>query len=87
MKIRQLTPPEGLLAALEKRRLHYSSAEQLMYQLWVGESCIGVFGDPDNASYEWFVWTKETLRHSDCGYGDSSIALFDVMKAEMADYV
>ena len=38
-----------------------------------------IFGDPDNASYEWCLVRKdgEVEQHSNCGYGISSIALRD----------
>lgn len=40
---------------------------------------IEVVGDPDNASYEWIVRRGEELKHSDAGYGQSSVALRDAL--------
>lgn len=40
---------------------------------------IEVVGDPDNASYEWVVRRGDELKHSDVGYGQSSIALRDAL--------
>lgn len=40
---------------------------------------IEVVGDPDNASYEWVVRRGDEIKHSDCGYGHSSIALRDAL--------
>ena len=40
---------------------------------------IEVVGDPDNASYEWLVRRGDEIKHSDCGYGHSTIALRDAL--------
>lgn len=40
---------------------------------------IEVVGDPDNASYEWVVRRADEIKHSDVGYGHSSIALRDAL--------
>jgi len=38
-----------------------------------------VVGDPDMASYEWVVRRGDEIKHSDVGYGHSSIALRDAL--------
>lgn len=38
---------------------------------------IEVVGNPDNASYEWVVRRGDEIKHSDMGYGHSSVALRD----------
>jgi hypothetical protein len=41
-------------------------------------STVEVFGDPDNACYEWLIRTKGVIeKHSDCAYGHDAIALKD----------
>lgn len=42
-----------------------------------------VFGDPDNASYEWRLVHDDGLveQHSDCGYGIPAIAMRDALVA------
>jgi hypothetical protein len=41
-------------------------------------STVEVFGDPDNASYEWLIRTKGVIEaHSNCAYGHDAIALRD----------
>lgn len=38
---------------------------------------VRVIGNPVMGSYEWLIEESGNLRHSDCGYGDSDIALRD----------
>lgn len=86
MKIRlhPLTIPEELLAALQRLRLEYTFPHFLYYCVLLGieggaNSYCGVFGDGDNASYEWFIWRRGKLQTSDKGYGDTTVALRDVL--------
>jgi hypothetical protein len=46
--------------------------------LW-GDAYCGVFGDGDNAAYEWFVWQDGKLETFDCAYGSLTVALRDVL--------
>lgn len=70
------TPPPALLLALQRARLHYTDPVGLYYCVPIDiESYCGVFGDGDNAAYEWFVWHEGVLRTSDDAYGSPDIAL------------
>lgn len=86
MRIAEAHVPEGLTAKLATRPYRYTSPETLFYCVWLwGETRCGVFGDGDNATYEWFLWRGQEgrLETSDCGYGSVSVALRDVLvKAE-----
>jgi hypothetical protein len=77
-QIHDSAPPAALLNALERKNanLRYTDAKAVYFclGLW-GEACCGVFGDGDNAAYEWFVWQDGKLETSDCAYGSSSVAL------------
>lgn len=76
---RHEAPPE-LLAALDRAILHYSNCVGIYQLLAIGvaEFC-GVFGDGENAAYEWFVWRGGRLEHSDAAYGHVEAALRDVL--------
>ena len=82
MKIKTMpsTPPEELLTALGRVRLHYSGDAEAIYfciPVYLEGYC-GVFGD-DDGSYEWFVWKGGALQHSDSAYGMPEAALRDVL--------
>lgn len=82
--------PAGLLERLARPglflALRYTRPRFVYYivGLWGPNNWCGVFGDGDNASYEWFLWTDgKRLETSDCGYGSPHSALRDVLnKAE-----
>lgn len=60
--------------------LHYTDASDLvvLHHLPMSDGySVRVVGNPDNASYEWVIERGGKLFHSDCGYGDSDIALRD----------
>ncbi len=42
---------------------------------------VRVVGDPDNGCYEWVIERPFSLEASNCGYGDSDIALRDGLVA------
>ncbi len=48
---------------------------------------LGVAGDGNNGAYEWFIFhdlgSKRTLETSDCGYGDTAVALREVLLGEV----
>ncbi len=73
--------PDGLLIALERecRHLNYTRAQTIYYCVAADYRYIsvGVFGDGDNAAYEWFIWDEDskTLRTSNVGYGCPGVAL------------
>lgn len=60
--------------------LHYTDANDLavLHHLPMSPGySVKVVGNPANGSYEWVVERNGKLTHSDCGYGDSDIALRD----------
>ena len=78
------TVPAEVVSALQRQgHTDYSDlftvfhCIQLHQNLWVG-----VAGDGGNGAYEWFVWSDGKLTTSNAGYGDSAIALRDVMQKE-----
>jgi len=80
VQVKELTVPDGLLVALEKRRCKYTALNFLYQGIWTDiDTFIGVFGDGPNASYEWFLWKDGVLETSDCGYGSEYAALRDAV--------
>ncbi len=81
MEIRQLLIPEALLRALEKqiRCLLYTRPQTIFCCVDADyrNILVGVFGDGSNGAYEWFIWDEDaaTLRTSDCGFGNTGVAL------------
>jgi hypothetical protein len=81
IKIRVEKPPAQLLSALERVRLRYTNSVAIYHYFALGlegADC-GVFGDGDNAAYEWFVWRNGVVETSDVAYGSPEIALRDVL--------
>ncbi len=79
-----ITVPAEIVAALKRKGCtDYSDlltvfhCIQLHQDLWVG-----VAGDGGFAAYEWFVWSDNRLITSNAGYGDTAIALRDVLQKE-----
>jgi hypothetical protein len=82
-EVRANTVPPLLLEALSQTRLNYSYPAHVFHVVWTySDRLVGVFGDGDNGSYEWFVWDGKNVTHSDCGYGSTSVALRDVLNQE-----
>lgn len=80
IEVRPQPIPEGLLAALDRRRGRYTNARYLYHSISLNSGLyVGVFGDGPNASYEWFIWDSGELRTSDKGYGADHWALRDVL--------
>jgi hypothetical protein len=84
IQIHTPTPPAELLAALERASLQYTNPVCLYHYLWLGmyqrsQSYCGVFGDGDNAAYEWFIWRNGQLETSNDAYGMTEVALRDVL--------
>ena len=81
MMIRQIIAPNSLMLALERRAPHLRYTNPSTIYQYVdadyGKVYVGVFGDGDNAAYEWFIWDEDanTLRTSDCGYCCIGVAL------------
>jgi hypothetical protein len=83
IKVRTPTLPAALLRAIERadRFLEYTEPRAIYYAVQLdGTNYAGVFGDGDNAAYEWFVWEGGKLTHSNQGYGMSEVALRDALK-------
>jgi len=82
----QTEVPAVILTAIARadQTLKYSAARHIFHFLWFGGtpdhwSYCGVFGDGGNAAYEWFIWRDDKLEFSQKGYGDTNIALRDVL--------
>lgn len=77
------TSPNGVTRARyrgPRLKLRYTDAEDLtvLHSLRMGDGySVLVVGNPENGSYEWVIARAGKLDHSDCGYGDSDIALRD----------
>ena len=74
--------PENVLELLAKSEGEYSDFMAVYHCANVAENVwAGVAGDGGNASYEWFIADddKMTLETSDCGYGSSLFAFFEVL--------
>ena len=76
-------PPE-IDSALRQRRGKYTDMETVFHCLRVGDShWLGVAGDGNNGSYEWFSMPSTLeFRTSDVGYGDTCIALREILNQE-----
>jgi hypothetical protein len=61
-------------------RFRYTGNEDLkvLHDIDLGDGAnLRVIGLPDYGAYEWVITHGDEQEHSDCGYGDSSIALRD----------
>jgi hypothetical protein len=65
--------------AMRMPRFEYTGNAKVLHKFQVDMTVyLHVVGDTDNACYEWvLVRNGEVAEHSDCGYGDSTIALRD----------
>lgn len=81
IRTRNPTPPGDLQYALRHVFLRYTAPVAIYFFLpWgFGGGDLGVFGDGENGAYEWFTWSNGDLETSDAAYGDSAIALRDVL--------
>lgn len=78
IKIRNPEPPHGLITALSRQTLYYSVPRDLIHLIQLGDAIfIGVFGDCQNAAYEWFEWRSGALKTSNAGWGSPEAALCD----------
>jgi hypothetical protein len=85
MKMHVPTVPADLDQALLSAKLDYSSAKTIFFLVWsYGQNQCGVFGDGDNAAYEWFIWDGRKLETSNAGYGSAEVALRHVLNKEAA---
>lgn len=72
--------PANILTKL--RTLTHTSPKCALHELHVApEIILRVIGDPENGAYEWVIESVATnqceLEFSNCGYGQSAIALRD----------
>jgi hypothetical protein len=76
--------PSQVLAALARREGRYTNMVSvfLCIQLDVNH-WVGVAGDGNNGSYEHFSMRDGNLTCSDVGYGDTIIALRDILVSEV----
>jgi len=74
------TLPDTALTHLAAHLFDYTDVRAIFYCIAIDRDCyVGVAGDGDNGSYEWFIWTDGRLEASNCGYGMTEIALRDVL--------
>lgn len=75
-------PPE-ILDALSRVRGTYSPIEHVFHCIHIDVGTwVGVAGDGDNGGYEHFAFRDGKLTISDKGYGETTVALLDVLKQE-----
>jgi hypothetical protein len=65
--------------ALRMPVFHYTSDAEVLLSIDVDlDAEVLVVGQPQNGAYEWIIVNHgEVEKHSDCGYGQRSIALRD----------
>lgn len=75
--------PANVLSALKNRVGQYTDMMSVFHCIQLSEChWVGVAGDGDNGSYEWFSMRSDRFETSDCGYGMTEIALRDVLNKE-----
>ena len=74
-------PTRKLIENIADFRGRYGNAVSIFHIIQSDdETIVGVAGDGDNGTYEWFVDRPTGFVMSDVGYGDSRIALFYGLK-------
>jgi hypothetical protein len=65
--------------AFRMPHFHYTGTAEVLMSVDVDlHAEVLVVGDPDNGAYEWVIVNRGDVEdHSDCGYGQKSIALQD----------
>ena len=72
--------PDALLRALSCVRGKYSLIEEVFFLIQIEHNhFIGVAGDGDNGGYEHFDFCDGKLTISDVGYGQTLVALQDIL--------
>jgi hypothetical protein len=72
--------PAHVLEELAKLQLHYSTIAHVFHCIQISTThWVGVAGDGDNGCYEWFSMFGTKMEHSNVGYGETTIALRDVL--------
>lgn len=74
--------PPKLFTELRRRQLKWTRPLVLLTAVHLSGRIAGVFGDPDNGSFEWFVANNdgEIQETSNFGWGNSDDALLAVVK-------
>ena len=76
--------PKFIADELTGRSGKFTDAKDVFHCIAIGtDHFAGVFGDGGNGCYEWFVWKRMTFECSDKGYGDTVIALRDILNREV----
>jgi hypothetical protein len=78
-RIRSMVTP-AMEAALLETVGQYTDFRDVFHSIQLG-AChwVGVVGDGANGSYEWFSYQSGVVECSDCGFGDSAVALREVL--------
>lgn len=87
VEIRQYQWPQKLLVELRRQRLKYSEPLVLLSAIYLTDRIVGVYGDPQNAAYEWFIAKDDgTVEEtSNQGWGCSEDAFLCGLKKAMVD--
>lgn len=81
-RIRNIVPPQ-VESALLRRRGQYTDMVDIFHCIQLdNDHWVGVAGDGGNGSYEHFSLKSGILECSDCGWGDTAIALREVLAKE-----
>lgn len=79
-----VTVPAGLLEALARVRGEFSEIKHVFHCIHVdADHWVGVAGDGNNGSYEYFVFKDGKLTITDRGFGDTTVALRMVLGQEV----
>ena len=80
MNIRPHIVSPEVVAKLRSTSFRYTRMVDVIHSLWIrSDSFGGVAGDGANGAYEWFYLSPGLFAVSDCGYGDSAVALRDLL--------
>ncbi len=75
--------PAEVLTALARRQGQYTDMRDIFHCIQLDlNHWVGVAGDGANGSYENFSLRPDKFECSDCGYGDTAIALRDILAKE-----
>src|SRR6266511_3984295 len=81
-RIGTIVPPE-VLGALQTRSGRYTDIRDIFHCIQLDmDHWVGVAGDGANGAYEHFSLRGDKFECSDVGYGDTAIALRDILAKE-----
>jgi hypothetical protein len=82
-KLKSRVPAE-VLTALARRQGRFTDMISVFHCIQLDQThWVGVAGDGNNGSYESFSMRDGKLTSSDVGYGDTAIALRDILVSEV----